>query len=340
MNIQPIDLPSLLRAFLWPALAIIVFVVYRHSLRKLIITLAQRAHKFSFGVFSLELAQVSEIKPLALETEIRNLEAGLFPQSGSSGISSILMQLRQDRQHDYMVIDLGPPPPQQWITSRLYILALLITLIDRPLCFVFVETVGDIRKRFIGAAGADRVRWALARRYTWLESASANAYASLGDLQFDPTTGTLSDSQITEMMKTFLDSIRWNSPVPIEANAGNTTAPANVAIPTTPSPVINTQDWVYLNDGVQEHAKYVDGARIERLLGDDLTRSRVTLPPDKLINDLTRVVLGQPGRFVAVVDPDLAFRELVDRYAILESLAYEFLKQTAPSSTTESGEDV
>lgn len=136
-------------------------------------------------------------------------------------------------------------------------------------------------------------------RYTWLESASANAYASLGDLQFDPATGALSDLQITQMMQNFLAAIRAYPvpamPIPLDPVI-STPAPA---IPVPLAPFVDTQDWVVLNDQVSEHAKWVDGARIERLLGSDLSRSKVLLPPDKLINDLTRVVLGQQGRFVS-----------------------------------------
>src|SRR5713226_5606301 len=99
MNIQPIDLPSLLRAVLWPALTIVVLTIFRQPLSDLAKFLGQRIQKFSIGGVSLELAEVSAMKAQTLETEIRQLDAGLVPQSGSSAISGLLMQLQREGRH-------------------------------------------------------------------------------------------------------------------------------------------------------------------------------------------------------------------------------------------------
>lgn len=307
MNIQPLDIPALLGAVTWPLIAVVAFVVFRRPLGDLVGVLGQRARKFSFAGVSLELAEVSEMKPLSLEAEIRQLDAGLIPQSGSSAIAGLLTQLQSGGQRDYIVIDLGPESSPRWLTSRLYLLAFLIAPIDRPKSFVFVETVGAVRKRFLGTASPHRVRWGLARRYSWLESASAAAYASLGNLQLDPGTGFLAEWQMTQLMHNFLANIRQQPP-----------APAN--------PPTDSAEWVTFANGLTEHAKWLDGARIERLLGSDLSGSHVVLPPNKTVNDLAVPVLGQRGDFVAVVDEDRTFRGLIDRSAVLESLANEFLR--------------
>ena len=133
-------------------------------------------------------------------------------------------------QHDYIVIDLGSEASPRWLTSRLYLLALLITLINKPLCLVFVETASGVRKRFVGLSSPDRVRWALARSYPWLESAAAAACAILAGLQcaavdmpqlpptatfqFDPTTGFLPDFQVGQLVQQFLVFIRAPQPPP------------------------------------------------------------------------------------------------------------------------------
>src|SRR6266581_349249 len=307
MNIQPIDLASLLQAVTWPLIAIVAFAVFRPPLSDLVKILGQRIHKVSVGGVSLELAEVSELKPHSLDTEIRQLDAGLMPQSGATGISGLLSQIQHGGQHNYIVIDLGSESSPRWLTSRLYLLALLIAMINRPLCLVFVETVGGLRKRFLGLASPDRVRWALARQYSWLESASAAAYAILGEFQFDPATGYLTEWQTTQLTQQFLEKIR-----------------AQVA----PGIAVDAAEWVTLPNGVYEHGKWLDGARIERLLGSDLSASRVVLLPDKRVSDIADAVLGQQGRFVAILDPDKTFRGLVDRSAVLESLASEFLRET------------
>jgi hypothetical protein len=51
MNIQPIDLPSLLRAVIWPLLAVVAFIAFRRPLGVLVTILGQRVHKFSVGDF-------------------------------------------------------------------------------------------------------------------------------------------------------------------------------------------------------------------------------------------------------------------------------------------------
>jgi hypothetical protein len=132
MSIQPIDLPALLGAATWPLIALLAFTVFRRPLSDLVGILGQCARKFSFGGVSLELAQVSEIEPRSLEAEIRQLGAGLIPQSGSSPIADLLMQLQSGGHHDYIVIDLGSESSSRWLTSRLYLQSRL-KFFHRPL---------------------------------------------------------------------------------------------------------------------------------------------------------------------------------------------------------------
>src|SRR2546425_431006 len=110
MNIQPIDLASLLRAVTWPLITIAALVVFRRPLINLVGVLGQRVQKISFGGLSLDVSEVSELKPHSLDAEIRQLDAGLVPQSGTSSISILLSQLQYHGQHDYIVIDLGSEP--------------------------------------------------------------------------------------------------------------------------------------------------------------------------------------------------------------------------------------
>jgi hypothetical protein len=316
----PIDIPSLVRAVIWPVITIVGLVAFRQSIATLIGGLGQRVKKLAFAGFSLEMAQVQEMRPSAMDTEIRQLETGLVPQSGSNALTALVKELESGGNHDYVVIDLGSEPSPRWLTSRLYLLCLLIATIHRQPGMVFTETLGAVRKRFIGMASPEEVRWALARRYGWLESAGASAYAMqvanppIGYLpnptpanQFDPATGYLSMT-IPNLIQQFLALVR--SPVP----------------PMDGSP--DKLEWLSIgNAQTFEHAKWVNGNRIETLLGSDLNRARVTLPPNKTISDLVSPVLAQQGRFVAVLDPDSTFLCLVDRHKVLEAIAREFTRQ-------------
>ena len=75
MNVHPIDISGLLGAVIWPLTVVVAFIVFRRSLGELVSVLGQRTRKFWFAGVSLELAEVSEIKPQSLEVEIRELDA-------------------------------------------------------------------------------------------------------------------------------------------------------------------------------------------------------------------------------------------------------------------------
>jgi len=107
MTSQPIDLPCLLRALTWPVITVVAFAVFRLPLDNLVSVLMPRVNKLSVGKFSIELAQVQEMQPRVRDTEIRELEAGLKTQSGSTGLKALVNELQSGGQHDFVVIDLG-----------------------------------------------------------------------------------------------------------------------------------------------------------------------------------------------------------------------------------------
>jgi hypothetical protein len=272
MGVQPIDLPSLLKAVTWPLVAVAALVLFRRPLANLLAALGQKVSKFSIGSFSVEMAQVQEMKPSAMDTEIRQLQAGLVPQSGSTSLTELVNELQSGGQHDYVVIDFGSESKPRWLTSRLYLLCFLITLINRQLCIVFVETIGTVRKKFIGTASPDQVRWAFAYKYGWLESATAGAYANqaanppAGILfyptpanQFAPSTNYYW-TMIPNVIQQFLMAIR------------------SVAAPSD----AEKSEWVSLDkQQTYEHAKWLNGARIESVLGSALSTAHITLLPNQ-----------------------------------------------------------
>jgi hypothetical protein len=130
--------------------------------------------------------------------------------------------------------------------------------------------------------------------------------------QFDPATGFLPDFQVGQLVQQFLFFIRVPQPPPGTAE-------------------LSSAEWVPVGGQMFEHAKWLDGARIERLLGSDLSYAHVFLLPNKTMGDLGDAVVRQRGRFVAVVEPDKTFRGLVDRVAVLEGVASAFLKEMRPT---------
>jgi hypothetical protein len=312
MAYDAIDFPALIRAIGWPLIAAGALIVFGRPILELINALGARINKVSVAGVSLELATLSELRPRSLDIDLRELDAGTRPQSGPI---DLLAQLRASDSRDYVVIDLGSTSSPRWLTSRLYLFGLLSARVNqlKLKCFVFVETVREIRNRFVGIASPDSVRWALARRYPWLEHAYALVYSQIGLPRFDPNSGALSEWQTTDLIQKFFAAIR----VP-----GTT----QLAFP-DPNHVPDTVD---LGNGILEYARWVDGGRIERLLASDLSTESIMVPPGKSLDDMLSVVLGLRGRFVGIVEGDRIFRGLLDRHAALEKLAKQAASTMRP----------
>jgi hypothetical protein len=74
---------------------------------------------------------------------------------------------------------------------------------------------------------------------------------------------------------------------------------------------------------VSEHARWVDGPALARVLGSSLERSAIRWKPT-LGKDDARDILGKQGDFVALVDGEGVFKDtLVDRRFMIESVAKE-----------------
>jgi hypothetical protein len=319
MNVEPLNLSTLLGAVMWPVTALVALAVLRKPLGDLISVIGQRLEKVSIAGASFDLKKVSELKAPSLDADLRELNAGAQPQSGPI---DLLAQLRSTAGYECVVIDLGSESAPRWLTSRLYLFGLILSRIRRVKCMVFVETAAGNRNRFVGVALPEEVRWALAHRYPWLEYAYTQAYGSLGIPQFDATTGWLNDWQASNLIQQFLAIIRVGQ------------VPTPVAIP-FPDPN-HTPDKIDLGNGIFEYAKWLDGGRVERLLGPNLMTSSITIPPGKDLDDMASAVLKVKDRFVAIIETDRTFRGLIDRLPSLEKMASTLAKKLPDSPTRES----
>src|SRR5262249_16950846 len=90
---------------------------------------------------------------------------------------TFLAQLRERGDVDYAEVNLGDG--NEWLTSRLFIMAIVFARMRGLRAFVFLETSGNIRNRFVCWTQPEKVRWALARRFPWLEQAYAEAYSAI-----------------------------------------------------------------------------------------------------------------------------------------------------------------
>lgn len=187
---------------------------------------------------------------------------------------------------DYAIIGLGTG--QEWLTSRLYIFDLTLERMPGLRCIVFLET----GQQFLGIASLTEVRWRLARRYPWLETAFAKVHADMSDhLRIFSATGALDPLTAQEVVGNFLGHPSIQQPL----------APGM-------SPYPDGSGWEVLRMGygqqLWEHARWLDAARLRQDLGDMLQQDEaIWLKERPHLSHLEQVrfILQRKGPFVALV---------------------------------------
>ena len=290
------DLVELSWGICWPLVVVVALVVFHKPLSRFLEQLGRRATKLSVFQFAVELSTVPEFSPAWSGPFLQDVRQPSPADEFSSSAMALFEQIRDDTAFDYAVVDLGTG--HQWLTSRLFIFAIVLKRMRGLQCFVFLETRGDVRKRFLGLASPDRVRWALSRRYPWLEAAFANAYSQIPDHQTRSVHGALEPWGATELARLFLQQIQQDR-----------------------QPDSDENEWVTLTDQeTWEHAKWLDAARLESILGNDLQVSWVKDSPDVSPAERAKAVLRRDDPFVALVDEEKKYRSLIDRQALVEKV--------------------
>lgn len=313
-----LDIAAVLSALIWPLVVLIVLLAYRRQLPGVFRALSNRLTGVGVAGFSIELAVAKPFTPeWAGPMDLRNSATAVQVNDSTAG--NFVSQLREGGPADYAQVNLGCG--SEWLTSRLFIMAILFPRTKGIDAFVFVETVSGIRKRFIGWAEPERVRWALAGRYRWLELAYADAYAALltqqpgtvvassqGRLGYDSDPANPGPS--AELVREFLQRVQAAPPM----------LPADLS------------DWIPIDAATNtwEHASWISGALLEELLGDDCRRAalgttelRTLKPADSL-----HLLFSEPARFMAVTGPDQRFEYLIDRDELLPQAARQLARQS------------
>jgi hypothetical protein len=280
--------------------------------------IAVRTKKVSFKGVSLELQTLPALAPswdvswpVATEDVRRLTSSDLF----DSYSYTLFEQLLRPKDADYAIVDLGRG--EEWLTSRLYIFALVLGEVSRLRALVFLETAANVRRRFLGVAAPGDVRTSLARRYHWLEHAFALAYAAQygallpdneGQSRLGASAHILDPSQpnsVMALVRQFVSNIqRTTEPPQSEQKTYLSFQTATSATPT-----VMTTLW--------ERSEWIDGDRLERDLAGVLQYSWFVDSPDLSRRARIDGILRRPARFVALVDEDRRFADLVDRYALL-----------------------
>jgi hypothetical protein len=275
--------------------------------------------KFAFKAGGLELPEV-QAPPAALSQSL----ADAFQQGGeavpshagqrasitfplSVDKSSILFSgyttgvldgILQEGSADYSVIDLGDG--NSWLTTRLFVLAILLRRMQSVKTIVFVETRGGVDKRYLGVRSPDAVHWLLAHEYPWMERSFADAYSKVPQLKILSESGALDTMAAGILVEGFFQHPSIQSQ----------------------NPDSDLQNWVQM-PGRWEHARWISGTLATELFNlSPVTTSFVDLGENRNAEN-TFAELAAEGSFVALVDERRRFLKLLDREGLLEKLAAE-----------------
>ena len=325
--------PEVVTGLAWPLVALVFLLLLRKPLSTFLSGIGQRVSKLSVGVVALELSQVAELRPWSgpsLE-DIRRPEPARSPVGSMPGsmLSSISVQVDWGEPADYTIINLGLG--KSWLTSRLFILAVLIERMRGVRCLVFLaEEAG--RERFVGTALPREVRWAFAKECPWLEAAYVRAYHKAvggndpkymthGSTFITTAQGGLTVPVAQQLLTSFLD----------EVQAKGSPAPYAMMMSSPPGPApAHGEDWQELRQGaLRERAAWLDEGRLRRIMGDHFYDSWCPEEIDAPAEERVRRVLRRAAPFVAVLGEGHRFKSLVDRQALLEALAVKVRSEGA-----------
>lgn len=287
---------DVVKAFSWPLAAILAVWWLRRPLTQLLAAIAQRARKVSVFDVAFELEPLPELRTSwsAASADVRQLTSSQLFDSGSQ---TLFKELLSGQRADYAVIDLRSG--QEWLTSRLFLFAVVLGEARGLRAFVFLEKDSGTRRRFLGTATPTNVRRRLGSRYPWFEEAFAKALSTASQ-PGSPFAATES-WRISQFAQNFVQAIQIDG-VPTPDQEGSYLK----VKASGPTP----EKW--------EHTDWLDGERLEQDLGDALSVAYIEDSPDIPPEQVSDALLRRKSQFVAVVDSDRRFMSLVDRSSLME----------------------
>jgi len=344
---SPSDLwVGLISALAWPIAAIAIALAFRRSLGEFLSGLAGRVTKLSAFKVELELATAPSAATGPLLDDIRSATTSA---AISDSTRAMLEQAQSTMPADYAVIDLGAG--EEWLTSRLFIAAVMLERMRGVKVFVFLETTPALAHRFVAIGSLSRIRWSLACIYPWLEAAwlracttvfpalpptstpagvvVPNGAAWLPDpLTISPipspiqsSTGALEPWSARNVVGQFIQLLQIAAPT---AAVAPLAGPATVAAPVVVPPSLHGDTWVAFASGTQERAAWVTKQMLEAMLPQEAFELWTDEGRDAPRSRRTRSVLRRSGPFVALVRGDREYVRLVNRSVLLEELAVWF----------------
>jgi hypothetical protein len=299
------DFINLIGIFIsWPVVVLIALILLYKPLSGFLESLGKNNQNVKVSIlqfFALEVSRASEFTPTWNMPDI-DLKFGTGNEISSDSKTLLFEQFQGNQSIDYAIFDIGDG--KQWLTSRLFIFAIMLERMRGLRCLVFVESTPEVGKRFLGIASPNEIRWKLAKLQPWLEPALAKASVlpPKPPSPYDILSVGAADAQ--EVVRAFLDdpNIQQNVKPPTGLDDGN---------------------WEEIKHRVKpfwEHAKWIDRSWIQNLDLKHGNDAFLTYSPDDSQVKQTQAILKRKGTFIALVDENNEFKELIDRQTLLENV--------------------
>jgi len=324
---------ELAKALAWPAVALFIAVIFRRPISLFVNAIGGRITKFSLFKVELELVPATAATSTPLLDEIRTATSSAVI---SDSTRAMLEQVQSGTPADFALIALGSG--EEWITSRLYIAAVMMERMRGLHAFVFVERGPYTERRLVAVASVRQVRWALARRYPWLEAAWVRASLFTFPSQPPPGAQALPLGAYCPPDPRTLDA-----PQPLIASDSGALEPwvasqivsnfvESLQQPNSLGPSANPSEWALLRGSTYERGTYVTNELLASLLPQQAFGAWMDAMRDSSRGKRTRAVLRRATDFVALVEGDREFTRLANRRALLEDIAASLGEEPEDSS--------
>lgn len=294
---------QLITVVVWPTVVVIVLIVFRKPLAYFLGGITGRVTKFSITqLFAVELS-LPEASVVPLDQLVKVSQEMVSGELNKDSLINLQNAIK-DVPLVSLIVDLGTG--REWLTSRLFILTLMLKRIQGLRCVVFVSTRCNVPRSFVGIALPDEVRLALARQYPWLEETYLKV--QIKEFPTDPQTRSKKDKLSAydagiHIIEPFILDLRKNKDDPPSLKS----------------------EWEYIEkvggpDPYWERAKWIDEACLRNDLGDALRASAEVWYEDSLDTSQVRraqALLRRKGPFVAFINRGGQFKKLIDREALL-----------------------
>jgi hypothetical protein len=281
----------------WPTVVTVGLFLFRKPLSNFLDMIGKRATEISFGGLGIKLPTLAAA-PLGEEV-LTFRAADAFLMLSSSAKSSLINMFEQPGKYEFVAINLGRG--EKWLSSRLYIFAIMLQRMKALRCIVFLSAGADTDSQFFAATTPDRVRWSLARAQPWLETAYANALVMTatafgGQLLVLDQNGAIDAAAAEQLVKNFI---------------------TNLTVPPAGAP-ISEFEWVtFASNQPPEHATWLSREYLQSMADYVLWKDSIVASETK---KEARSLVRCSAPYVARVKKNGEFIDLIDRVTFLDEM--------------------